>query len=299
MKKLLTSILLVVMMMTVFTVSALAVAPGEARVTLGADLTEEQIDQIYDDFDLERGAVTEITVTNDEERAYLSGLVPDKKIGSVALSCIYITTLDEGTGLSVTTNNINWCTVDMYVNALITAGVEDACVMVSAPFDVSGTAALTGVYKAYEDITGVSLDETAKEAAAEELVVTGELAESIGSDDATVLINELKKILDQTQNMTDEQLRAEILSIAAAQNITLTDDQISQIISLVRTLEKMDAGEWADKLSQISKAMKAAEEAGENVSSFFSSVGDFFGDVGDFFTGVFNGIGDFFGGIFG
>ena len=299
MKKFLTSILLVVMMMTVFAVSALAVAPGEARVTLGANLTEEQIDQIYDDFDLERGAVTEITVTNDEERAYLSGLVPDKKIGSVALSCIYITTLDEGAGLSVTTNNINWCTVDMYVNALITAGVEDARVMVSAPFDVSGTAALTGVYKAYEDITGISLDETAKEAAAEELVVTGELAESIGSDDATVLINELKKILDQTQNMTDEQLRAEILSIAAAQNITLTDDQISQIISLVRTLEKMDAGEWADKLSQISKAMKAAEEAGENVSSFFSSVGDFFGDVGDFFTGVFNGIGDFFGGIFG
>jgi uncharacterized protein YpuA (DUF1002 family) len=147
MKKLLTGALLVVMMLTFFAASALAVAPGEARVTLGADLTDDEIDQIYEDFGLERGAVTEITVTNDEERAYLAGLVPDRKIGSVALSCIYITTLDEGSGISVTTNNINWCTVDMYVNALVTAGVEDARVMVSAPFDVSGTAALTGVYK--------------------------------------------------------------------------------------------------------------------------------------------------------
>ncbi len=291
-KKLFTSILVVVMILSVFAASALAVEPGEERVTLGADLTDDEIDQIYEDFDLERGAVTEITVTNDEERAYLSGLVPDRKIGSVALSCIYITTLDEGSGLSITTNNINWCTVDMYVNALVTAGVEDARVMVSAPFDVSGTAALTGVYKAYEDITGIQLDETAKEAAAEELVVTGELAESIGSDDATVLINELKKILDQTQNMTDEELRAEILRIAEAQNISLTDEEISQIISLVRTLEKMDASEWADKLNQLSKAMETAQQASEDVSSFFSS-------VGNFFSGVFKSIGDFFSGIFG
>jgi uncharacterized protein YpuA (DUF1002 family) len=279
------------MMLTFFAASALAVAPGEARVTLGADLTDDEIDQIYEDFGLERGAVTEITVTNDEERAYLAGLVPDRKIGSVALSCIYITTLDEGSGISVTTNNINWCTVDMYVNALVTAGVEDARVMVSAPFDVSGTAALTGVYKAYEDITGTQLDQTAKEAAAEELVVTGELAETIGSDDATTLINELKKILDQTKDMTDEQLRAEILNIAAAQNIELTDEQINQIISLVRTLEKMDADEWADKLTQLSKAMETAQKASEDVSSFFSS-------VGNFFSGVFKSIGDFFSGLF-
>ncbi len=298
-KKIVVSGMLVIMMLTLFVTSALAVDPGEQRVTLGANLTEEQIDQIYKDFGVERGTVTEIVVTNDEERKYLSGLVPDKKIGSVALSCIYITTLDEGTGISVTTNNINWCTVDMYVNALITAGVENASVKVSAPRAVSGTAALTGVYKAYEDITGVALDQTAKEAAAEELVVTGELAESIGSENATELINELKKILDQTKQMTDEELRAEILKIAAAKNIELTEDQIRQIISLCRTLEQIDASQWADKLSQLGAAMKTVQEAGEGVSSFFESVGDFFVSVGDFFVGIFKAIGDFFSGLFG
>ena len=298
-KKILVSGMLVIMMMTLFVSSALAVEPGEQRVTLGANLTEEQIDQIYKDFGVERGTVTEIVVTNDEERKYLSGLVPDKKIGSVALSCIYITTLDEGTGISVSTNNINWCTVDMYVNALITAGVENASVKVSAPRAVSGTAALTGIYKAYEDITGVALDQTAKEAAAEELVVTGELAESIGSENATELINELKKILDQTKQMTDEELRAEILKIAAAKNIELTEDQIRQIISLCRTLEQIDASQWADKLSQLGAAMKTVQEAGAGVSSFFESVGDFFVSVGDFFVGIFKAIGDFFSGLFG
>jgi uncharacterized protein YpuA (DUF1002 family) len=91
--------------------------------------------------------------------------------------------------------------------------------------------------------------------------------------------------------MTDEQLRAEILNIAAAQNIELTDEQINQIISLVRTLEKMDADEWADKLTQLSKAMETAQKASEDVSSFFSS-------VGNFFSGVFKSIGDFFSGLF-
>ena len=181
-KKLCAVSLIAILTLTMFAASALAVEPGEERVTLGANLTEEQITGIYNDFDLTRGDVKEITVTNDEEREYLAGLVPDKKIGKVALSSIYIMTLEEGQGLSVTTNNINWCTQSMYINALITAGVSDASVKVSAPFPVSGTAALTGVYKAYEDITGESLDHDAKQAGAEELVVTGELAVTIGSE---------------------------------------------------------------------------------------------------------------------
>ena len=272
--------------MTMFAASALAVEPGEERVTLGENLNEEQITGIYNDFDLTRGDVKEITVTNDEEREYLAGLVPDKKIGKVALSSIYIMTLEEGQGLSVTTNNINWCTESMYINALITAGVSDASVKVSAPFPVSGTAALTGVYKAYEDITGESLDQDAKQAGAEELIVTGELAATIGSDEATELINELKKVLDQTKDMTDEELRDLILQIAKQQNVTLTEENIAQIISLVRTLEKLDISDWAEKLGQLQKTT-------QEISSFFSGVGNFFSDlfssIGNFFSSLFGG----------
>ena len=108
------------------------------------------------------------------------------------------------------------------MNALITAGITDAEVKVSAPFDVSGTAALTGIYKAYEDITGTTLSEIAKTIGVEELVTTGELAEYIGSNEATQIVNELKKILDQTQNMTDDEVRAEIKGIAEAYNVSIT-----------------------------------------------------------------------------
>ena len=50
----------------------------------------------------------------------------------------------------------------MYRNVLVTAGITDASVMISAPYPVSGTAALSGIYKAYEDVTGGQLDESAK-----------------------------------------------------------------------------------------------------------------------------------------
>ncbi len=290
MKKL-TAVLVVVLCMTVFVTTAFAVDPGVERVTLGANLTDEQIDQIYKDFEIERGSIEEITVTNEEEREYLAGLVPDRKIGKVALSCIYIQTLEEGSGISVTTNNINWCTSRMYTNALITAGVSDAQVKVSAPFEVSGTAALTGVYKAYEDITGTTLDETAKEAAATELVTTGELAESIGDEEATELVNELKKILDQTKDMSDDELKAEIVRIAEGQGIELTEEQILQIIDLCRTLEKTDMSQWGEKLSQLSETMKNLQKTSDDISSFFQSVGTFFDDlfkdIGDFFSNIF------------
>ncbi|PKM66543.1 MAG: DUF1002 domain-containing protein [Firmicutes bacterium HGW-Firmicutes-2] len=295
MRKIYGIILLAALFTVLLQVPVLAVEPGEERVTLGANLTEAQIRQMYTDFNLERGKVKEIIVTIDEERAYLSGLVPDQKIGSSSISSIYIRTLEEDSGINVTTNNINWCTEDIYRNALMTAGVENASVMVSAPFSVSGTAALTGIYKAYEDITGISLDQTAKEVAAEELVTTSELAETIGSDDATMLMNELKKILDETKDMTDEELRVVIINLADAQNIELTEENIQQIISLSRTLEKLDISKWGDKLSQLAETMDSAKEAGKGITAFLNGLGDILAGISDFFANIFGGIGKLFG----
>ncbi len=267
--------------------AALAVDEGEERITMGADLTERQRAAVYEDFGVEEGSVTELTVTNDEERSYLEGLVPDGKIGSVALSCLYIKTLAEGSGLTFELHNINYCTEDMYINALTTAGITDAAVIVSAPFPVSGTGALTGAYKAYEDITGESLSSLAKEVGAEELVLTGELAEYIGSEEAAQLIAELKTMLDQTQGMTDDEVRAEIKKIAETYNIALTDGQIAQILSLVRRLEGLDTEALKDQLAGIAKAAQAANKASETAGRVVESVKGFFSSVGGFFTKLF------------
>ena len=269
--------------------SALAeeIAEGKARVVMGADLDEEQRAQIYRDFSLAEGDIQGLTITNQEERAYLEGIAPEDKIGNLALSCVYIRTLEENSGLTITLHNINWCSENMYRNVLVTAGITDASVMISAPYPVSGTAALTGIYKAYEDVTGEKLDESAKKAAANELFITGALAETIGSTDATLLVNELKGILDQTQNMTDDEVRKEIQSVAKSLGIQVTDSQIEQLVGLCRELEGLDTQQLQEHLESIAGTVDSAQKTNAFFSALEKNIQNFFTNIGTFFSNLF------------
>lgn len=268
-------------------VPALAVDAGEARAVIGANLTEEQISAVYSNFGVKRGDVTELRVTNADERKYLEGYVEDSVIGTNSISCVYIEVLEAGEGLDVTTSNINWCTSQMYVSALATAGITDAKIIVAAPFEVSGTAALTGVYMAYEDITGETLDETAKLVSTQELTLTAELAEKIGSYDSVEIVNELKLLLGETKNMTDEQLRREIESIASDLGVSLTDTQISQLISLCRSLEKLNPEQLKEKVESVQNTIAKLGQAKETVSNFFEGVKNVWNSIVGFFKGLF------------
>ncbi len=270
-------------------VPVFAVEEGEKRAVIGADLSEDKVDKIYQDFGIGKGDVKEITVTNKNEREYLEGLVSEDKIGNVALSCVYIETMKPGYGLDIKINNIKWCTEAMYKSALLTAGITDAKVIISAPHPVTGTAALTGIYLAYEDITGESLDRNAKEVAVEELVTTGELGDLIGSEQAVEIINSLKEILDETAKMSDEDVKSEIKRIAEEYNVELTDSQVDRILKLVRSLEGLDVNELQDRLKGYADTMKTVKSVG----SFFEQLGEkivnFFNKVGDFFSKLFGG----------
>lgn len=254
--------------------SALAVnaQPGEARAVIGANLTEDQIETVYSMFNVERGSVTELRVTNAEERSYLENFVDSSLIGTNSISCAYIEILEEGEGLQIATQNLSWCTQEMFVNALVTGGISDARIIVAAPFEVSGTAALTGIYKAYEDITGEKLDEAAKLLSTQELVITGELADEIGSYDAVEIVNELKLILNETKNMTDAELKAQIETIASEYNIKLVDSQYEQLISLCRAFEKMDSDELKAKVEYVQNTAKKLAEAQEKVSGITQTI---------------------------
>ena len=269
-------------------VPALAVDAGEARAVIGANLTEEQIAAVYENFGIKRGDVTELRVTNADERKYLEGYVDESIIGTNSISCVYIEVLKEGEGLEVTTSNINWCTSQMYVSALATAGITDARIIVAAPFEVSGTAALTGVYLAYEDITGEELDETAKLVSTQELTLTAELAEQIGSYDSVEIVNELKLLLAETKNMTDEELRAEIVSIASDLGVTLTDTQINQLISLCRSLEKLDPDQLKEKVESVQNTIAKLGQAKEKVAGFIEGVKNVWNSVVNFFKNLFS-----------
>ena len=144
-KKLYRAALSVLMLIALF--AGLPSAPASAdaemrRTVIGADLDETQIETVYRSFGIERGTVPELRLTNAEERAALAGSLDEAVIGTRAISCVYFELLPEGSGLLVRTENISFCTAEMYRNSLRTAGINDAKLIVAAPFSVSGTAAM-------------------------------------------------------------------------------------------------------------------------------------------------------------
>ena len=119
MKKMLVALIIASMAITFFPLSVFA--DQADVVTLGADLTQEQQEQIFDWFDVRKEDVLVLEVTNEEERQYLEGIAPEEYIGTRAISSAYVKLLPRDAGIKVKTNNITWVTEQIYANALITA----------------------------------------------------------------------------------------------------------------------------------------------------------------------------------
>ena len=275
-KKLYRAALSVLMLIALF--AGLPSAPASAdaemrRTVIGADLDETQIETVYRSFGIERGTVPELRLTNAEERAALAGSLDEAVIGTRAISCVYFELLPEGSGLLVRTENISFCTAEMYRNSLRTAGINDAKLIVAAPFSVSGTAAMAGVYKAYEDMTGEALNTEAKTAGTQELTITGELADELGSDDsAQSIIGELKAMLSETAGMTDDEIRETIRGIADEHNVRLTETQVQQLLDLCRALEKLDPERLSQSAEDAKNTLQKMEDAKEKVGGFLQAV---------------------------
>ncbi len=284
------SIALVLMMILALAVPAYA-DNIQSRAVIGADLTPEQVTAVYSAFGVQRGAPIELSVTNAEERQYLQGYVDESLIGTRSISCVYVELLPAGSGMDVTTSNITWCTGEMYISALATAGITDARIIVAAPFEVSGTAALTGVYKAYEDMTGKKLDDLAKLVSTQELTITGDLANEIGSMDSTSIVNDLKLMLEETKNMSDAEIRSQIEQIAAQYNVSLTDTQKQQLIDLCRSLEGLDGDALKARVEEVQGTLKKVSDAKTKVVGFVETVKKAVESVSSFFEKIKNIIG--------
>lgn len=269
-------------------------ADSESCAVIGANLTDEQIDHVYTAFGIPRGSVTELTLTNAEERALLEGLVEDSVIGTNSISSVYIEILPEGRGITVSTSNISWCTEDMYRSALATAGVSDVRVVVAAPFAVSGTAALAGIYKAYESVTGTELDAVAKELSTQELILTAELADQLGQFDAALLVAELKNLLDVTRTMSDEELTEQIHALAGQYSITLNDTQAQMLLDLCRQFEALGDTELAQRVEDLQETARKlrdfaqkAQETKETVSEYVGKAEGFLAKLKELWDSLF------------
>ncbi len=262
-------------------------------LSLGANLTADQQRTVlqlmgisYDklgDYDVNY-------VNNQEEHQYLDSYISKKEIGSRSLSSVVVTKAEKGTGLNVSTYNIGYCTVGMYKNALATAGITDANIIVAAPFKISGTAALVGAFKAYKDMTGKELDKDAVDASLDEIVTTGQLEQNVDGDkkeDLEAMIADLKQQIANGDLKTENDIKQAIDEASDKYKIKLSQEDIDKLINLLKKFKDIDidwgavkdqAQAWADKLG-INMT---------NASSFFGKIVDFFKAIWEFIVGLFS-----------
>lgn len=269
-------------------------ADGANVVTLGTNLSDEQKQIVLDYFGVKENEVVVLEVNNQEERKYLEGIATEAQLGTKTYSCAYVQPTEKGSGIKVKTVNLTYVTSSMIASTLTTCGITDANVIAMTPLSggVSGTGALTGIMKAFEDATGEPLDEDKKEIASEELVITGDLGEAIGQDKATGVINDIKTEVIKNNTQDTIQIAETINNVANNYNITLTPEQQQQLEDLMAKVAEQDYNykEMKDALNSVKDVVNdKLDELGESVSTgVIDSIKEWFTDIGDWFTSLFN-----------
>lgn len=279
-KKILKNISLVLVFIMLST--TLVYGDSNKVVTLAKDIDESQRKEILDIFGVKEDEVVIIEVNNQEERKYLEGIVSEAQIGTRTISSAYLELLGKDSGIQVETHNISWVSKDMFASALITAGVKDARIIAAAPFPVSGTGALTGILKSFEQATGVKIDEEKKKVATQEIVETGELGEIFGQDKAAELIRSIKEAIIEEGVKSPEDIERVISQAASKLDIKLSQNQIDSINNLMDKISKLDINvddfkeQMKDLGKKIEDTLKNNKEVRSWIKRFFDALLSFF-----------------------
>lgn len=278
-------------------------ADSVKTVTLGADLTADQKDLVLSYFgikDSDKSQYSFITINNEEERDALKGIVPTEQIGTKTYSCAYIEPKTEG-GINVETTNLTYVTDNMIASALTTAGVENCEVKAASPFKVSGTGALTGAMKAYEVATDQKLDEKKKDIANKEIKTSVDLADEVGDDDATTLINDSKeKVIEDAANskdgLTEDEVQKIVDDTLAKNDLKVSKVNQDELVKLLMDVSKQNYDlnivknnleQVSDKLNETANKLKSKvdnEETKEETKGFFSFLAQ---SIRDLFSSLF------------
>lgn len=256
-------------------------------LVLGQDLNDDQLATVLDllgvkDPENYKQNYNVYYTTNAEEHEHFDNYLSQSVIGTKAYSSILLTPGEKGSGIHVTTRNISYCTVEMYQNALITAGVSDVDLVVAGPTNISGTAALVSAMKAYSIMTGEELDDTSVDAANNEIVVTGELGEELGdSDKAAELVAALKnELFADGKNVTEDDINEAIDKVCQELGITISDSLRQQIIDLMKKI--------ANSNFDVSALKEQAKDLFNQISNLVNDVSG--GDPQGFFSRIWNQI---------
>lgn len=270
----------------IFIFTSFAFADSDVVVTLGKNLDDAQRKEILELFKVDENKTEIIEVNNQEEREYLEGVATEEQLGKITMSSAYVELLEENSGIEVETHNISWVTKEMYANALVTAGVKNAKVIAAAPFPVSGTGALTGILKAFEQATGQDISEEQKKVANEEVVRVGELGEDVGKDKAAELVKKVKEEIIDKGVKDPEEIKRIIIEIAAKLDITLKTEQIEKLGGLMEKISKLDLDTETikEQLKDIGEKLDDTLK-NEEVRGFFQKL---FDSIKEFFNSLFN-----------
>ena len=174
----------------------------------------------------------------------------------------------------------------MYTNALITAGIEDADVIVAGPFEITGTAALVGAMKAYAELTGEKISEDSMDAAVNELVITSEIAENVNSEDIEQLMAFVKAKVVEEGLDNDEAISQAIDEGASQLGISITEEEKQSIISLMKKIGDLDL-DLESMQQQAKDLFNKLEDMGidkEQAKNFFQKIID---ALKEFFSSLF------------
>ncbi|MDE5864209.1 MAG: DUF1002 domain-containing protein [Lachnospiraceae bacterium] len=266
-----------------------AADPGELYVSFGADLSSSEKATVMDLLGIEESDLEDYTVgeiTNEDEHKYLGDYLDNSVIGSRALSSVIVVLGEKGNGIDVKTKNISYCTPGMYTNALITAGIEDADVIVAGPFEITGTAALVGAMKAYSELTGEEISAESMDTAVNELVVTSQMAEGLNADDVEELIAFVKAKVVEGNLDSDEAISEAIDEGAEQLGISITQEEKDTIISLMK------------KISDLDLDIDSMKKQAEDLFNKLEDMGFDKEEAQGFFLKIINAIKDFFENLF-
>lgn len=275
---------------------------SQKAVSLGANLTEAQKQQMLNEFNINKNEAKIIEITNDDIRIQL-GMDRSKPVpaSSKSISSSYVEVLDKG-GIRVKANNLTEVTPTMLMNALLTSGVTDANVIASAPYPVTGTAALAGILKGFEDATGEELSLNQKEAARDEIKVTTDLGNNVTKEDGTkldkdeaaVIINDIKTQVIKDSPKNDIDIENIVINITNNYGVELPKKERAQVVKLMSDINKLDYNynDMKESLNQMNKNLKETlKEMGKEIKEsgifekLWSKIKEFFSWIGDLFKG--------------
>lgn len=255
----------------------------EGVYAYGAGLTQQQIDEtrilLEEDAD-----VYSVAITGADSLKYIG---EDNSDAAMKSSIYAQTNGDDGIDIEILTPlTIQDVTAVQYTNAAITAGLDNVEIKVASAIPVTGTSALTGVYKLVE-MAGQELDTDRTKAANEEIQVINAISKEhadnpeFSKEKLNQVVIEVKEnlvqIKEENGNVNGDQINTVINNVIRDNNLEqiITTNNIENLQVLFENfinIENLNLSVVKEQLQELlDDAPKMAAEELNKIKDFFNT----------------------------